>query len=130
MTNILIDTNIYIEVFKNNKKVTHLLQTVDHIGISTITIGELLFGFRNGTKLTENKKELDEYCKLPRLTIYEIDSETADCYSSIKYQLKTDGKPIPTDDIWIAATAMQHGLSIFSFDKHFQNIKGIYLVDS
>ena len=130
MSKILIDTNIYTEILNNNKTIIHHLQTADEIGLSVISIGELMFGFRNGKKFLENKSIFDRYCSKPRVYVHDIDHETIDYYSEIKYQLKIDGKPIPSNNIWIAATAMQHGLRVLSFDKHFQYIKGVLLVNA
>jgi len=125
MKKILIDTNIYSEFKRNNKEIVEKLRSVDYIGISTTVLGEIYSGFKLGTKTKQNFKELESFLDSPRVYFLSLDDTTADFYSDIFKQLKTKGKPIPTNDIWIAATAMQHGLSLLTLDKHFEKIAGL-----
>ncbi len=125
MNKILIDTNIYSSAFKGDPKIITTLRYVSHIGISSISIGELLSGFKAGNREKENRKELGEFLDSPRVSLYSADSDTAEYYSSILNQLKSQGTPIPTNDIWIAAVAFQHGLELYTLDTHFLKIKGL-----
>ena len=127
MNKILIDTNIYSSAFKGDPEVITTLRYVSHIGITSISIGELLSGFKAGNREKENRKELGEFLDSPRVTLYPVDSDTAEYYSSILNQLKNQGTPIPTNDIWIAAVAFQHGLELYTFDNHFLQINGLLL---
>ena len=81
-----------------------------------------------GTKEEQNKNEFYEFLDSPRLSVFEIGEMTAEHYSNIFLQLKKSGKPIPTNDIWIAASAMENGMPLATFDKHFSNIQGLLLV--
>ena len=127
MNKILIDTNIYSSAFKGYPEVTTTLRHVSHIGITSISIGELLSGFKAGSREKENRKELGEFLDSPRVTLYPVNIDTAEYYSSILNQLKSQGTPIPTNDIWIAAVAFQHGLELYTLDNHFLQIKGLLL---
>ena len=127
MKNILIDTNIYTYAMMGDADVLSLLQEAPLIGFSSISIGELLSGFKNGKKLKQNKKELEDFLDSPRVTVYPIDEDTAEYYAEILNDLKKTGKPIPTNDIWIAALAFQHGLKLFTRDKHFSYVPGLLL---
>ena len=127
MNKLLIDTNIYSHAMRGNAKVTNNLQLVVEIGISSISIGELLSGFKAGNKENTNRQELNIFLDSPRVTLYNVDEVTAEFYSSILNQLKKQGTPIPTNDIWIAATALQHGLPIYTFDQHFKHIAGLLM---
>lgn len=127
MNKLLIDTNIYSHAMRGNAKVTNNLQLVVEIGISSISIGELLSGFKAGNKENTNRQELNIFLDSPRVTLYSVDEVTAEFYSSILNQLKKQGTPIPTNDIWIAATALQHGLPIYTFDQHFKHIAGLLM---
>jgi len=127
MNRILIDTNIYSFALRGNFDVGTVLRHVSHIGFSAISIGELLSGFRGGNKEKKNRQELNLFLDSPRTRLYVADENTAEYYSSILNQLKRDGTPIPTNDIWIAATAFQHGLPLYTADKHFKNIAGLIL---
>ena len=125
MSRILIDTNIYSHAMKGTRDAIRGLQRADEIGICTVSIGELLSGFKAGHREKENRAELGEFLDAPRVRIYLIDESTAEFYAELMTQLRAVGKPIPTNDIWIAAVAMQHGLKLFSKDKHFQFIPGL-----
>ncbi len=128
MKKMLIDTNIYSYAMKGDPEVTYVLKRVHEIAVSSITIGELLSGFKAGTRELENRKELAEFLDAPRVKIYGVDEDTADYYAEIINGLKTRGKPIPTNDIWIAAIAFQHGLRLFSKDRRFTTIAGLPLM--
>ena len=81
-----------------------------------------------GTKEEQNKNEFYEFLDSPRLSVFEIGEMTAEHYSNIFLQLKKSGKPIPTNDIWIAASAMENGMPLATFNKIFTNIQGLLLV--
>ena len=125
MTKVLIDTNIYSLAMKGDKSVTDALRKIDQIGISAISTGELISGFKGGSCEEKNKNELNIFLDSPRVTIFTIDVETADFYASILNNLRDKGTPIPTNDIWIAAVAFQNGFKLFSKDKHFNFIPGL-----
>jgi tRNA(fMet)-specific endonuclease VapC len=127
MNKILIDTNIYSCALRGDPEIVKVLRRVSHIGVSAVSIGELLSGFKGGNREKENRKELGIFLDSPRVTLYSIDEYTAEYYCSIINQLKTLGTPIPTNDIWIAAVAFQHGLQLFTLDKHFSHIEGLLL---
>jgi len=124
---LLIDTNIYSFALKGDESVVELLREVDEIGFSVISIGELLSGFRQGGMERKNRQELEQFLDSPRVVVYHIDQDTAEFYSQIIINLRQIGKPIPTNDIWIAAVAFQNGLRLFTRDAHFQYIPGLYL---
>jgi predicted nucleic acid-binding protein len=100
----------------------------EEILINPIVIAEMLIGFKLGTKEEQNKNESYEFLDSPRLSVIEIGEMTAEHYSNIFLQLKKSGKPIPTNDIWIAASAMENDMPLATFDKHFSNIQGPLLV--
>lgn len=127
MNRILIDTNIYSGAMRGDTEVVRVLRQVELIGVSAISIGELLSGFKGGSREAENKKELGEFLDSPRVTLFSIDEYTASHYCSILDQLRRHGTPIPTNDIWIAAVAFQHGLPLFTRDRHFAKIEGLLL---
>ena len=128
MSNILIDTNIYTSALKGEHETITVLQRASEIGVCSITIGELLSGFKAGNKEKKNREELAEFLDTPRVHIYGVDEDTAEHYSEVLNNIRKKGKPIPTNDIWIAAVAFQHGLPLFTNGKHFQQIPGLVLV--
>ena len=128
MKNVLIDTNVYSYAMKRDPDTVSMLQQTNEIGICSISIGELLSGFKGGNWEEKNRRELEEFLDAPRVQIYLIDENTAEFYAEILNGLREKGTPIPTNDIWIASVAFQHGLSLFSRDRHFKNIPGLLLV--
>jgi tRNA(fMet)-specific endonuclease VapC len=90
-------------------------------------LGELLSGFKGGAKESINRSELEQFLDSPRVSIIQLDEETAEFYAKIYWDIKRKGKPIPTNDLWIAASAMRHGLALFTYDEHFDNVAGLIL---
>lgn len=130
MKHILIDTNIYSYALRGDQAVINILQKAEVIGLSSISIGELFSGFKGGSKEKKNREELDLFLDSPRVRLFYIDEVTADYYSEILNNLREIGKPIPTNDIWIAACAFQHGLKLYSKDAHFKSVKGLMLLEN
>ena len=128
MKRILIDTNIYSYALRGIPDVINTIQKANEICISSISIGELLFGFKNGSREQEMREELEIFLDAPRVQIRYISETTAEFYADILTLLRKKGKPIPTNDIWIAAVAFQHGLKLFSKDRHFDNIPGLICI--
>lgn len=125
MKRILLDTNIYCDAMRGDSVIVSKLQRIDVIAMNPVIIGELLAGFRGGNQFEKNLNELNEFLDSPRVQIFSMTYSTADFYSQIFTQLKKAGTPIPTNDIWIAATVFEHGLKFFTSDKHFSKIDGL-----
>ena len=128
MKSFLIDTNIYTHALKGDPETISILQQAKEIAICSISIGELLSGFKAGGKEKKNREELAEFLDTPRVRLYGIDEDTAEFYAAILNGLRKQGKPIPTNDIWIASVSFQHGLPLFTKDRHFENISGLMLI--
>ncbi len=128
MIRLLIDTNIYSNALRGDGKIVSILQKANEIGISSISIGELLSGFKGGSKEQQNREELEEFLDSPRVTVYSVDETTAEFYAEILDGLRKTGKPIPTNDIWIAAVTFQYGFKLLSEDAHFQNVAGLVVI--
>ena len=130
MKNVLVDTNIYSLAMKGDPDVVKVLRRIDGIGFSAVSIGELYSGFKGGRQEAENREELNIFLDSPRVVVHPVDELTADFYASILNDLKIAGTPIPTNDIWIAATAFQHGCKMYSMDKHFRLIPGLVCLET
>lgn len=128
MSKILIDTNIYSEFMRGDNKVRYILSEMEVIGISVISIGELLSGFKGGINEEKNRKELSFFLDSPRVKVYNVDIETSEFYTKVITDLKNSGNPIPTNDAWIASIAFQNGLKLFTLDNHFQKVPGLFLI--
>ena len=128
MSSLLIDTNIYTHALKGDTQVASVLQRASKIAISSISLGELLSGFKGGNQEHKNREELEEFLDTPRVSLYGVTENTAEFYADILNRLKEAGKPIPTNDIWIAAVAFEHGFRLYSKDRHFQYVQGLILI--
>ncbi len=127
MRRILIDTNIYVAFKRNVQEIVETLRGVDYIGINTVVLGELYAGFKGGVKENKNKVELDRFLDSPRVEVIPIDETTSEVYAHIFWNLRKKGHPIPTNDIWVAASAFQHSLALFTLDDHFNKVDGLIL---
>lgn len=130
MKQLLIDTNIYVAFKRNDSKIIELLQQADSIAVNTVVLGELLAGFKGGIRETSNRKELDQFLDSTRVELLVLDETSADFFALVFNNLKQIGKPVPTNDIWIAASAMQYGRTLVTLDSHFSYIAGLSLYPS
>jgi tRNA(fMet)-specific endonuclease VapC len=87
-----------------------------------------LSGFKGGGKEKKNREELEQFLDSPRVFLYSINEDTAEFYSAILNELRIINRPIPTNDIWIASVAFQHGLKMFTRDSNFTYIPGLVMV--
>lgn len=122
---LLLDTSAYVGFKLGAGKAVDLIAGADHIFFSAIVLGELMFGFRNGSRFKENMEELDQFLQHDAVETALIGEITADRYSRIASQLRKQGTPVPTNDIWIAAQTMEHGADLITSDKHFEKIPGL-----
>lgn len=123
----LLDTNAYSALKRGHGGVAALVRRSDEVLFSTVVAGELLYGFRNGTKFASNRRDLDAFLASPFVTLVPVSLTTADRFSRIVIGLRAKGKPIPTNDIWIAAQAMETGAELVSLDHHFEWVDGLAL---
>jgi tRNA(fMet)-specific endonuclease VapC len=128
MRRIAIDTNIYTSFKCNDQKVVEAFRDCDLIGVDITVIAELLSGFSLGGKEKRNRQEMEAFLNSPRVEVLLHDLETAEYYALIVRRLKAKSRRIPTNDIWIAANAMKHGLALYSFDGHYKEIEGLLLL--
>ena len=122
---ILLDTSAYVAFKLNNVEIVEAIVHADQIFFSPIVLGELMFGFRNGSRFKKIKKELDQFLSHEAVETALIGEITSDRYARIASQLKMQGTPIPTNDIWIAAQTMEHGAELITTDNHFEKVAGL-----
>lgn len=127
MKRLAIDTNIYVAFKNNDADVVDVFRACDVIGVDIAVIAELYAGFSLGNKEAKNRRELEAFLNASRVEVLAHDLDTAEFYALIVKKLKAKGKPIPSNDIWIAANALKHGMALYSFDKHFDEIDGLLM---
>ena len=121
----MLDTSAYSAFLRGNQQIKLSLQHADEIFLNPIIIGEVLAGFIMGKKERKNRTILHEFLSSPRVKIVAIDEETSERYGVITSYLRKEGTPIPTNDLWIAASAMQYGFKILTTDKHYLKVPQI-----
>ena len=125
---LLIDTNVYTAFKCNDASVVEQLRRADDILVCAAVLGELLGGFKCGSREKQNREELELFLDTPRVSFVSADETTAEFYSEIYRALRGSGRPIPANDMWIAASAMQHSAAVCSLDSHFGHIDGLLFV--
>lgn len=129
MRKILLDTNAYIGYLRGDEKVLDYLGHADYVYMSVFVMGELFTGFRAGEQEKENKKILERFLMKSTVTVLEASRETAEIFGLIKDSLKKSGHPIPVNDVWISAHALETGSVLLTYDRHFINVPGLRLWD-
>ena len=119
----LLDTNIVIALFADEMEVKEGLGKAEEVFASSIVIGELCFGARKSGRVKENLARIDEYAT--HNVVLGCDINTAYRYCEIKNALRLKGRPLPENDVWIAALALQHDLTVITRDTHFNEIDGL-----
>lgn len=122
----LLDTNTIIHAFKERNKIVTTLDGFEIVFVSVTVIGELFYGAYKSSDTVKHLNQIQKF--LSNCAVIQIDSTTSEFYGRIKTALYLKGKPIPENDIWIAVSALQHNLPLFTSDEHFQEIDGINFV--
>lgn len=129
MTRLLLDTNAYTAWKRGDRRLLVLVAKAERLYLSTIVAGELMFGYRYGNRYAKNLAELEAFIASPFVELVDATLETADRFGQIAAALRRRGKPIPTNDVWIAAHSLQTGAHLVSFDAHFAVIDGLSWID-
>ncbi|MBD3343656.1 MAG: PIN domain-containing protein [Chitinivibrionales bacterium] len=130
MSKVLLDTNAYSRLMAGDQSVFEQIANADIVYMSTFVVGELLFGFKGGNKERDNKKILDKFLTRSTVKILNATFDTAVFFAQVKQSLKLAGAPIPINDIWIAAHALETGSVMVSYDNHFDNVPGLRMWDA
>lgn len=125
MRPILIDTNAYTAFMLGDVAVVEVVAHAERLCLSSIVLGELLGGFAAGTRESKNRAELARFLDSPRVEVVPVTAQTADSYALVYSSLRRKGQPIPTNDLWIAASALEHGAALLTRDTHFGHIDGL-----
>ena len=122
---ILLDTNAYSALRRGHEAVAEQVRNSEEVLLSSIVVGELLFGFQNGSRYEENAQALRSFLEDPNVRLLPVTWDTANLFGRISAALRKKGRPIPTNDIWIAAHAMEANAGLISSDSHFGHVDGL-----
>lgn len=122
---IMVDTSAYAAFLRGHPEIKLSLQQADEIFLNPVILGEMIAGFLMGKNEKKNRAIMQDFLSSSRVGIIEIDEETSERYAVIVSYLRRKGTPIPTNDLWIAASAMQHGLKVLTTDQHYLEVSQI-----
>ncbi|MDE2094768.1 MAG: type II toxin-antitoxin system VapC family toxin [Burkholderiales bacterium] len=125
MRPVLLDTNAYTAFMLGAAEVFEVVAHAERLYLTSIVLGELLGGFAAGTREPKNRAELARFLDSPRVEVLPVTAQTADSYALVYVGLSRKGQPIPTNDLWIAASALEHGAALLTRDAHFSQIDGL-----
>jgi tRNA(fMet)-specific endonuclease VapC len=122
---VLIDTNAFAALLSGDERVALELDRAEAVLLSPIVVGELLDGFLGGSRPSENRATLERFRSRPRTLVVPVTDATAEWFAQIKRALRRKGRPVPIADAWIAASCMEHGARLLTFDRNFADIDGL-----
>ena len=120
--NVLLDTSAYSALQRGHQPVLDVLRRSEIVAVSAVVLGELYSGFRAGNRWAENTAQLAQFQSKPSVRVLNVTEETALRYAEVDVYLRKKGRPIPRNDVWIAAVALEHGLQLLTLDAHFREI--------
>lgn len=119
----LLDSNIIIAFFADETAVVERVEALPQVFVPVIVVGELLYGAAKSARSQENERRVLDFSQ--SVSLLDVSRSTAKAYASIKNNLRRKGRPIPENDIWIAAIAKEHGLTVVTRDPHFSEVDGL-----
>lgn len=122
---ICLDTNAYSALGRNHPGVVALVEEAEEIIVPATVIGELMFGFLRGGRLSQNEADLNRFLHEEGVRVQPVTRDVAERYGYVRVALAVQGTPIPENDIWIAAVALETGSRILSYDTHFDHVGGL-----
>ena len=122
---VCLDTNAYSNLRRGNERILALLNECDEILVPAATYAELMYGFLRGRSLEENESLLKSFLEEECVSFQPVTESIAERWGYVKAALAQKGTPIPENDIWIAATALETGARIVSYDHHFDFVGGL-----
>jgi tRNA(fMet)-specific endonuclease VapC len=119
---VLLDTSAYSALLRGHQLVLEVLRRAETVAVPAVVLGELHSGFRAGNRWAENTAQLAQFLSKPSVRVLNVTEETALRYAEVDVYLRKKGRPIPRNDVWIAAVALEHGLQLLTLDVHFREI--------
>lgn len=119
----ILDTNAFSAMADGESALESVLRQANQVGVPVVVLGEYRYGIAQSRNREHYEQWLSDY--LPVFRILDVDEQTAGHYADLRIGLKRLGKPIPSNDVWIAALCRQHSLPVLSRDRHFDVVSGI-----
>jgi predicted nucleic acid-binding protein len=124
-----LDTNAYKALGEGEPHIAEDVRRAEIVGLPVVVLGELWFGFMNGSKLRQNTDILERFLATPRVQILQLGEQTTRVFGEIATLLQQAGVAIQQNDIWIAALCKQHGFALATRDRGFQHVLGLEIIE-
>lgn len=124
---ILLDTNAYSD-WRRHGRWNRTISTAGEILMPAIVLGELRYGFQGAAKAVENETKLAQFLRHPVVRVVSVGESASCCYAHLKHFLRVQGTPIPENDIWIAALALENAVPVLTSDAHFIHLPQVVRV--
>ncbi len=124
-----LDANRYADLCRGNSRAVEIIEAAEEIWLPFVVVGELRAGFAVGNQGPRNEAVLRRFLLKPGVAVLYADEQTTYHYASVYRQLRKQGTPIPTNDMWIAALVLQHSLSLFDRDRHFDTLPQLLRIE-
>ena len=124
---IALDSNRYVDFARGDAAVVDVLEHAQEIHVPLFVLAELRAGFAVGSRGARNEGGMRRFLLREGVSVLFPDEQTTHHYATVYRQLRQQGTPIPTNDMWIAALSLQHRLPLLTFDAHFRNVPGLAL---
>lgn len=122
---ICLDTNAYSALGRGVESAVRIVESAEEVVVPATVVGELMFGFLKGSRFSRNESDLDKFLSQDGVKLQPITRGIAERYGYAKAALAKKGTPIPENDIWIAAIALETGTRLVSNDAHFDFVGGL-----
>ena len=125
MSRYCLDTSAYSHFKRGHPPVIELIERASWLGMPSVVVGELWIGFLLGEWPERNQRELAEFLRNPVVEELAVDREVGQIYAEIVVALRKAGTPVPSNDVWIAATAARAGATVLTYDPHFSAMERV-----
>ena len=124
---LILDTNALSAFADGDTAIESIVRRAQEIAIPAVVLGEYRFGIAQSRQKKSYEKWLEQ--SLGEFRVLAVDEQTSRKYASLRLELKKMGKPIPSNDLWIAALTRQHALRLLSRDRHFDDVPGLMRIE-
>jgi tRNA(fMet)-specific endonuclease VapC len=124
-----LDTNAYKALGEGSPSLTEDVRGAEAIGLPSVVLGELWFGFMNGSKLRQNTETLERFLATPRVQVLQLSEQTTRVFGEVAALLRRGGIAIQQNDVWIAALCKEHGFALATRDQGFQHVLGLEVIE-
>ena len=125
---VALDTNRYVDLCKGVTETVALLEEAESVALPFVVVAELRAGFAHGRRQADNERVLRRFLLKDGVHVLFADDQTTHHYAAVFRQLRKQGTPIPTNDVWLAALVLQHNIVLHTRDKHFEHLPQVVCV--